>query len=338
MLDHDELLPIEQDNPNLVRELRTVYRVTPEEQRVPARVFERLAMYSYPLPVQEHEHEPASTAYGSRPLQLVSPVATLEKPFRTRRRWLQNLNAIAGVLFLVLLIGSLVFAFTATHHTSVGSFTESDMHISLVPAESFSKFSRNEMQAEATILSQRFSTFGLRGSSVHVQMIHGQLGLMVSLPHFGNIEQQTINTLLQVGVLDFWNTGPSSNQNAILAQGTPFHPNQYIQYNPGGHPLFTNRDLDPTTLSVDYDPQTGHPQIDCEMKGSATGRFGTFTAKYVDYGLTMTLDGKVLSSANIQSAINGPFVITGNFTPQQAQALVSVLKYAPLSFALKQVS
>ncbi len=161
---------------------------------------------------------------------------------------------------------------------------------------------------------------------------------MVALPHFGNIEQPTINTLLQVGVLDFWNTGPRSNENAILAQGTPFHPNQYIQYNPGGQPLFTNRDFDPTTLSVGYDPQTGRPQINGEMKGNAIARFGQFTARYVNYGLTMTLDGKVMSSANIQSAINGPFVIIGNFTQQQAQALVSVLKYAPLPFGLKQVS
>lgn len=330
MLDHDELLPEELANPILIQELRTTYQMTPDEQRVLARVYERLAQYSYPLPVQE---------YDPRPLQLVSPVPTLEKPFRTRRRWLRHLSAIAGVLFLVLLVSSLVFAFTATHHTSVGSSTDSNMHILLVSTESFSMFSRNEMQAEATILSQRFSTFGLHGSSVHIQMIHGEPGLVVDLPHFGNNEQQTINTLLQVGVLDFWNTGPSSNQNAIIEQGTTFHPNQYIQYNPGSKPRFTNADVDPTAFSMGYDPQTGRPQINDEMKGGAIARFGNFTARYVEYGLTMTLDGKVLSSASIQSAINGPFVITiGNFTQQQVQALVSVLKYAPLPFALKQVS
>ncbi len=154
----------------LVQELRTTYQVTPEEQRVLARVYERLAMYSYPLPVHEHEYEPASAsaAYNSRPLQLVSPVATLEKPFRTRRRWVRHLSAIAGVLFLVLLVGSLVLTFSAGHHSSVGSVipitsSGSDMHISLVPTETFSMFSQQQMQAEATILSQRFSAFGLRG-------------------------------------------------------------------------------------------------------------------------------------------------------------------------------
>ncbi|MEO8970286.1 MAG: hypothetical protein ABI406_01660 [Ktedonobacteraceae bacterium] len=341
MLDHDELLPEELANPLLLEELRTAYKMTPDEQRVLARVHERLAQYSYPLPV--HEYEPVSIGDDSRPLQLVSLVPTIEKPVRTRQRWLRHLNAIAGVLFLVLLVGSLVLTFSVGHRTSVGSVGlrtsgGSDISILLVPAESFSMFSQQKMQEEATVLSHRFSDSGLRGSSVHVQMIHGELGLQAKLPHFGNNEQQTINTLLQVGVLDFWNTGPSGNENAILAQGITFHPNQYTRYNPGGHPLFTNRDLNPGTFAVSFDQQTGHPQIDGEMKGNAIARFGTFTAKYIDYGLTITLDGKVMSSANIQSPINGPFVITGNFTPQQAQTFVSVLKYAPLPFALKQAS
>ena len=347
MLDHDELLPEEQANPLLIQELRATYQLTPDEQRVLARVHERLAQYSYGLPVDEYAHEreyePVSAAHNSRPLQLVSPIPMLEKPIRTRQRWSRRLNAIAGVLFLVLLIGSLVLAFSVGHRTTTGSVGlhpsgGGEMRILLVPAETFSRYSQQEMQTEATVLSHRFSNFGLHGSSVRVQMIHGELGLVVDLPHFGNNEQQTINTLLQVGELDFWITGPSSNENAILNEGVTFHPNQYIQYNPGGQPRFTSPDYDPNMFSVGFDPQTGRPQINGEMKGNAIGRFGTFTQMYVNYGLTITLDGNVLTSANIQSAINGPFVITGNFTQQQAQALVAVLRYAPLPFALKQVS
>ena len=167
---------------------------------------------------------------------------------------------------------------------------------------------------------------------------HGQLGLLVELPHFGGNEQQTINTLLENGIVAFWNTGPSTNTNAILAQGTTFDPRQYIQYNPGGQPPFTNHDLDPTSLSVGIDSQTGVSQINGEMKGDAIARFGTFTQKYINYGLTITLDGKVVSSATIESAINGPFVITGSFTQQRANAIVSILKGTPLPFALKRVS
>ncbi|HLJ32145.1 MAG TPA: hypothetical protein VKU38_00770 [Ktedonobacteraceae bacterium] len=349
MLDHDELLPEELANPFLIEELRATYHLTPDEQRVLARVHERLAQYAYALPVNEdedeqaHEYEPVSAAYDSRPLQLVSPIPTLEKPVRTRQRWSRRLNAIAGVIFLVLLVGSLVLTFSVGHRTTTGSVGlhpsgGSEMRILLVPAETSSMYSQQEMQTEATILSHRFSNFGLHGSSVRVQMIRGELGLVVDLPHFGNNEQQTINTLLQVGVLDFWNTGPSSNENAILPSDILFKPNQYIQYNPGGQPRFTSLDYDPASFSVASDSQTGRPQINGQMKGSAIGRFGAFTRMYINYGLTITLDGKVLSSANIQSPINGQFVITGNFTQQQAQALVAVLKYAPLPFALKVVS
>ncbi len=136
----------------------------------------------------------------------------------------------------------------------------------------------------------------------------------------------------------FWNTGPSSNTNAIPAQGTTFDPSKYIQYNPGGQPPFTNQDLDPASLSVSFDQQTGAPQINGEMKGDAIARFGTFTNEYIGYGLTITLDGKVVSSAAIQAAIDGPFVITGSFTQQQANAIVSILKGTPLPFALKIVN
>jgi len=340
MLDHDQLLPAEQANPGLLQELRTIYQMTPEEQRVLARVHERLSMYAYPLPVHDHEyeHEPVRVGYDSRPLQLVSPVSPRSKPVKTRQGWLRHLNAIAGVIFLVLLVGSLVFAFSATHRTSVGSTTTNGIRILLVPAATFVALSQKEMQEEGAMLSQRFSNFGLQGTSVDVQMIHGQLGLLVELPHFGGNEQQTINTLLENGIVAFWNTGPTTNTNEILAQGTTFDPSQYIQYNPGGQPPFTNQDLDPASLSVGRDPQTGALQINGEMKGDAIGRFGTFTQININYGLTITLDGKVLSSANIESAVTGPFVITGNFTQQQANAIVSILKETPLPFALKIVN
>lgn len=193
---------------------------------------------------------------------------------------------------------------------------------------------------EGGILMHRFLYLDAQEPGIHVQltetvMFHGQPRFLVEFHSFGGGEMQIINTLLQVGVLDFWNTGPISNPNAILDQGAPFDPAPYIQYNPGGHPLFTSVDFEADAFSTNIDPQTGHTQIEGKMKGNAISRFETFTASHTGYGLTITLDGKVMSSANIQSAINGPFVITGNYTEAQIQALISVLKYGPLPFALK---
>jgi len=71
------------------------------------------------------------------------------------------------------------------------------------------------------------------------------------------------------------------------------------------------------------------------MKGDAVGSFGTFTGKNVGQYLTITLDGIVIESAVIQNAITGPGVITGNFSTQEAQRIVTVLKYGALPIPLK---
>lgn len=71
------------------------------------------------------------------------------------------------------------------------------------------------------------------------------------------------------------------------------------------------------------------------MKGRAIAGFSQFTASHIGEFLSLTLDGKIIESAIIQSQINGPGVISGNLDRQQASALVSVLKYPPLPVALR---
>ncbi|HVB21670.1 MAG TPA: protein translocase subunit SecD [Ktedonobacteraceae bacterium] len=190
-------------------------------------------------------------------------------------------------------------------------------------------------------IAQRVSgSLGVIDSNISILSDNnGNKSIDVELPGLTSGNQLgQIQTLLQTGVLEFWNTGPSTNANAILAQGTTFVPSQYTQYNPGNQPAFTGKDLDPSQVSVGTDPQTGRIQINFEMKGDAISKFGTFTAKYVNYGLTITLDRKVVSSANIQSAINGQGVITGSFTQQSAQQIVTVLQYGALPLSLQIIS
>ena len=74
------------------------------------------------------------------------------------------------------------------------------------------------------------------------------------------------------------------------------------------------------------------------MKGDAISRFGDFTAKNVGQFLTVTLDGTVIESASINSAITGPGQITGNFTTDEAQRVVTILKYGALPIPLKIAS
>jgi preprotein translocase subunit SecD len=173
---------------------------------------------------------------------------------------------------------------------------------------------------------------GVSEPDIRVETSGGIPSIAVELPGLNSGDPfAAVNSLLQTGKLEFWSTGPSG-----ATIGGPFDPTQYTAYNPGNQPEFTGKDLDSNNIYVGQD-QTGRPQINFQMKGDAVGKFFTFTQKNVGQYLTVTLDRKVIESAQIQSAINGPGEITGQFTQDQASQIVTLLKYGalPISFTIK---
>src|SRR5438132_9189583 len=192
---------------------------------------------------------------------------------------------------------------------------------------------QDDMPAVRDNIEQRVNGgLGVSEPSIRIVTSNGRPSISVELPGFSGNQTEAVNSLLETGLLEFWNTGPSG---ATL--NSAFDPTQYTQYNPGNKPLFTGKDLDPNQVYVSQD-QAGRPQISFAMKGDAVAAFGTFTGKNVGNYLTVTLDKVVIESAVIQSAITGPGVITGNFTTQSAQQVVTVLKYGALPIALKPAS
>ncbi len=247
------------------------------------------------------------------------------QPKKRSRLWI-TLAVLGGIVALSCL-GITLFV--------VGSFTRlarpgltSGVRVLLVPATGTGTPTPAALSATQMLLSERLAAFGLKNASVQELTSGSQPTLQVEVPHFGGDERATLDTLLNTGTLAFWITGPSP-----IAVGSTFDPTQYTQYNPGGKPQFTGADLDSSQVYVCQD-QAGRPEICFEMKGGAISRFGTFTGSDVGQYLTVTLDKTVLESAVIQSPITGPGVITGNFTPQQAAIIASVLKYPSLPVAL----
>jgi preprotein translocase subunit SecD len=175
---------------------------------------------------------------------------------------------------------------------------------------------------------------GVSEPSIRIQTTNNVPSISVELPGLtsGNQTEQ-VKTLLQAGKLELWDTGPDPQ--GSLAQGSDFNPANYTQYNPGGQALFTGKDLDLTSLGVSLDPQgTGKYVVNFSMQGGAIGRFSSFTAAHIGDDLTITLDKKVVSSPRINDRLAGSSVIQGNFTLQEAQSLVGVLKYGALPLAL----
>ena len=74
------------------------------------------------------------------------------------------------------------------------------------------------------------------------------------------------------------------------------------------------------------------------MKGDAISKFYTFTQENINIYMTITLDNKVINSAILQTGINGPAVIAGQFSLAEAQNIVRQLKYGELPITLQKVS
>ena len=204
----------------------------------------------------------------------------------------------------------------------------------LVPDGNFDTKTLNDaMPAVRDNIEQRVNGgLGVSEPSIRIITTNGQPAISVELPGFTGNQTEAVNSLLKTGNLEFWSTGPSP-----AAIGAAFDPSQYTQYNPGGKPQFTGADLDSSQVYVSQD-QTGRPQISFEMQGDAISQFGQFTSKNIGQYLTVTLDRQVIESAVIQNAITGPGVITGSFTTDQANQIVTVLKYGALKIPLKIAS
>ncbi len=207
------------------------------------------------------------------------------------------------------------------------------VRVLLVPAPGQNPTLDEINNTESQIEQRVNGGLGVSEPNIRVQTTAGKYSIAVELPGLnGGNEQQQVQSLLRSGVLEFWDTGQSG-----LQQGAAFDPTQYVQSNGGTQPLFIgSRDLDPSQLGVGQDSQTGGTSYDINfgMKGAAFGRLGDFTKAHVGDYLTITLDKQVLTSAVIRSQLPGTGQITGTFTLDQANQIVTVLKYGALPVSL----
>ncbi len=206
----------------------------------------------------------------------------------------------------------------------------------------------NNVATASSQIAQRVSGgLGVTEADIRLQQINGQPGLLVELPGLNSGDQQAaIASLTNSGLLEFWATGQNSIPIGSICDPAPgaTEPNnacpaaQYDQYNPNGVAPFSGKDLDASKVFVGQD-QTGRPNISFAMQGNVAPRFFDFTQKNVNQFMIITLDKKVIQSATIQQPINGQGEITGNFSQQDAQSIVTLLKYGalPVSFHVASI-
>ncbi len=103
------------------------------------------------------------------------------------------------------------------------------------------------------------------------------------------------------------------------------------------HTVLTGAALDPARIVVRQD-QVGKFMIEFALKPEAKQIFADYTSTHIGQVLAIVLDGRVISTPVIQSAITeGSGVITGNFTEESANALAIQLRYGALPIPVKIV-
>jgi preprotein translocase subunit SecD len=164
------------------------------------------------------------------------------------------------------------------------------------------------------------------GVSEPVIQLQGTDRISVELPGLKN-EQDAIALLGQTGKMEIIDTGPVSLNDGQVVQE-------------GQYPVrFTGDQLDPNSITATIDQQSGQPVILFQFKGSAQSAFASYTQQNIGNFLTITLDGKVIESARINSQITGQGEISGgNMTIESAQATAALLRYGSLPVPLTVVS
>ncbi len=205
--------------------------------------------------------------------------------------------------------------------------------------------------AENQIAQRVSGGLGVTESTIRLQNINGQPGLLVELPGLIGDQQAAINSLTNSGLLEFWATGPAGVAVGGICDPTPGSQlvnnvcpaAQYAQYNLDSKgkfsgARFSGTDLDASKVFAGQD-QTGRPDINFAMQGNVSASFFDFTTKNLNQFMIITLDKKVISSAQIQGAINGQGQITGTFSQQDVQGIVTLLKYGalPVSFNVASI-
>ena len=210
------------------------------------------------------------------------------------------------------------------------------------------EISSDDMEAARTIVESRVNGLGV--SEPTVQRV-GSRRIQVELPGIEDA-QQAIETLRETGLMEW------IASDTLLLPGTIVQ-TDYLAGEEQGGEAATNGDAEPAetegegetrtyhtvltgrnlrTATVTFDPQTNAPLIAFELDAEGGRIFAEHTTNNIRKFLAITLDKEVISSPRITEAIpSGSGVIEGQFTIDEARALVLQLRYGALPIPLREV-
>jgi len=229
-----------------------------------------------------------------------------------------------SVLVLIAFVTAIFTAFTPTMTTSLGLDLVGGLRGEYqVVATDDQAVTKEILEQTREIIENRVNATGVAEPVVQTQ---GADRISVELPGAKN-EDQIRRLIGTTGRLDFVPVPPEFDQQVV--DGAPLPPLM------DATPIFSGNEIQTAGPSSDA---AGMPAVDIQLKPTGARLFDEFAADNVGRRFAIVLDGTVVSAPVLREArFNGKAQISGNFTVEEMNNLVTVLKFGSLPLEIREV-
>jgi len=224
-------------------------------------------------------------------------------------------NAIALALIALLVIGSWVLFWPPQDKITQGLDIQGGLSVILTAKEtSETAVTDNVMDRAELIVRNRVDRLGASESTIQRQ---GADSILVQLPGVKNA-QEALDALGTTGQLEIRDVASTD------ASGAPVL----------GDVLLTGDVI--TDASIGTDPSNGQLQVNVTFNADGSKKWGEITTARVGKQIAIVLDGVIQSAPVVNEPIlGGSTAISGDFTPEEAKKLKTVLETGALPVSLE---
>lgn len=224
-------------------------------------------------------------------------------------------NAIALALIALLVIGSWVLFWPPQDKITQGLDIQGGLSVILTAKEtSETAVTDSVMDRAELIVRNRVDRLGASESTIQRQ---GADSILVQLPGVSNA-QEALDALGTTGQLEI------RDVTSVDASGSPVL----------GDVLLTGDVI--TDASIGTDPTSGQLQVNVTFNADGTKKWGEITSARVGKQIAIVLDGVIQSAPVVNEPIlGGSTAISGEFTPEEAKKLKTVLETGALPVSLE---
>ncbi|UCD16108.1 MAG: protein translocase subunit SecD [Candidatus Omnitrophota bacterium] len=238
------------------------------------------------------------------------------------------------IVILALIGFSIFYVFPLEKNVNLGLDLKGGMYVLLKADTSSVPFDKRGAAISGTIekIRNRVDDYGVKEVSMQVQ---GKDSILVQVP--GVVDRTIVDKLREVGKLEFklLEESPEKLRDARegnVPAGYELKDFRDITILVHKQPALTGADLTESHTGVD---SLGLPAVDLWLGSEGRKKFSKVTQDNVGRQLAILLDDKVISAPSISEPIlGGQAKITGNFSSDDAKAMVSVLNSGALPVPL----